>query len=423
MAFTAPAVAAILTTIFGEQAQDLARIVACTASAAKCSSQGKMDALAVGTLVSTVVSIVGVSHAVRTGAVKAEEAFASVVAALAGAFVALLKAASVDDKLDLGLFLPSFYIFLVVTFALATPFTSILDSRPAPPQPGTRGVETRVDFRLAVQGRIALAILVGLPIGALVQLASEVAWVGWQVRLWGAAKFVVAPSATVIGAGTWAIGLMDPTFREDEWKHLAPASRRRWATLYAVGAILAATGFGALFTPSVLHGAGRSAGALCVAGLLIPSLVAFWVIGRPWRQCRAPLRIVPASLLAAASAAAIACVPAFLIYRRYGSGDPPIGLHPATFVAIQAASSAAAVLTTCIACAGYTRLSRRSGKASPPAPLAGTPSGVHGHAPPAGDALPAVQARVFPVEGDGHGGVVEQRELYGQRPQDDLHPG
>jgi hypothetical protein len=124
---------------------------------------------------------------------------------------------------------------------------------------------------IALYAQILAAMLIGAVIGAVVQLIGEILWVGFGD--WGASKFVIAPSGTVIACAAWSTMLVqarDPlTFRDDM------VARRSWLLFAIVGAVLLAVGQGPLFflDKVILPTPGHWA-AVTSAALLLPGITA-----------------------------------------------------------------------------------------------------------------------------------------------------
>ncbi len=99
------------------------------------------------------------------------------------------------------------------------------------------------DRLIAVFARILGAMLIGALTGAVVQILGELIWVG--LGDWGASKFVIAPSGTVIAGAAWSMMLVqarDPVAFEGDM-----VARRNWHIFAILGAVLLAIGQGPLF--------------------------------------------------------------------------------------------------------------------------------------------------------------------------------
>jgi hypothetical protein len=329
-----PVAATIGAAIFGKYAQKLAQWVVCAHSAGakeqSCSLLAKVEALNIGTLVATMIVVVGAAAAASRGKVTSLAAALSVLGALAGALFALLEAASQSADFPIFALLPvPLYFYLICVLLFAIPLLCM----PQAPR----------DFgpAIALHLRLAAAVLVGALLGYAAQLGAELYWKGLALREFGAQKFVVAPSGTAIAAGAWAVALFDPYLRPTVWVNQR-ARRRLWLSIYGVGAVVLAGGYGALFDAHSSGVPAAMSAALVVAGLTLPGISAIALVlafcrGDAVRRNAA----IAATLLGSVMAAAVA---SGLALARVQSRLPSEGdILP--FVVAQMLASAAMVLT------------------------------------------------------------------------------
>lgn len=332
--FLLPVLATIGAAVFGKYAQKVAQWVVCAHSAGakeqSCSLLAKVEALNIGTLVVTMIVIAGAAAGASRGKVTSSTAALSIVGALAGALFALLEAASQSADFPMLALLPVplyFYLICVLLFALP-----LLLMPQAP-----RELSPAVTLHL----RLASAVLVGAFFGYSAQLGAELYWKGLALREFGAQKFVVAPSATAIAAGAWAVAFFDPYLRPAIWV-TSPDRRRLWLAIYGVGAILLAGGYGAVFDAQSGGILPMMSAALVVAGLTLPGLCAIALVLIFHRDDAFGRRsIAAAAFLGGVMAAVVATgLALFEVQSRVPSGNDIL-----PFVVAQVLASVAMVLT------------------------------------------------------------------------------
>lgn len=224
--------------MFGQYAQDVAVWLVCAHSdlikGQQCKTSAIAEALMIGTLVSTMVAVFGAAFAGHLRKETPRHVYLTVLAALGGAFLALLKASSQESKYpNPDLLGRPLYVYVVCIILFAIPLVLTPQGSGRPPR------------LLAINLRISAALLIGAVIGYVAQGAVELLWKGFGPG-WGAQKFVAAPSAIVIATGAWGVAMLDPWLRPNEWSH-EPSRRRIWLGTFFVGAVILAAGYGGLF--------------------------------------------------------------------------------------------------------------------------------------------------------------------------------
>jgi len=333
VSFFQPVAATVGGIIFGEYAHKLAQWLVCAHSVwAKnqcCSLEAKVEAINIGTLVSTIVVIVGANAAASRVKDDSFSADLSVVGALTGALLAVLDAAShgadfpVPERLPAPLY---FYVIFVLLFAI----------------PRLCMPKVPRDFApvIASRSRLAAALLVGAFLGLTAQLGAELYWKGLAFGEYGSQKFVVAPLGTAIAVGAWSVALFDPYLRPSVWVDQR-ARRRLWLSIYGAGAVVLAGGYGVLFdAPS--SGVSAATAALVVAALALPGTGAIALVLAFCRGAAVGRTVVTAAtLLGSVMAAAVASGLALAgVHSRIPSEGDVL-----PFVVAQMLGSAAMVLT------------------------------------------------------------------------------
>jgi hypothetical protein len=243
----------------------------------------------------------------------------------------LLKAAAEGDanKLPRPDLLPvPLYFYAVCVLLFAIPLVL------APRAPRDLGPA------LSLQLRLAAAVMVGAFFGYAAQLGAELYWKGLDFRGYGAQKFIVAPSATAMAVGAWAVALFDPYLRPGVWT-AAPGRRRPWVVLYTIGAVALAGGYGALFYGRAEGALATAYSALVVTGLALPALAAI-ALALVLRRAILRRRLVAAALFFSGGLAAAVSV-AFVLTGLRSDSPPANDVLP--FVVAQVLASIAVVLT------------------------------------------------------------------------------
>ena len=292
----------ICVVVFGEYAQDISEWVVCAHSVTvnhdSCALDARIEALMIGTLVTTVVAIYGTASAAQIGKKSNAEATLAVIGSLTGALFVLLKAAAKNASYpQLDLLAKPLFMYFVCVLLFAVPLMLT---------PHAKG---RLRSVVSLYLRISVAIVIGIVIGYSVQLFGELYWKGWND--WGAEKFVIAPSATVIATGAWGMALLDPWLRPGFFSRQAVHKRFVWIGLFGIGAIGLAAAYGVLFyfhDGDSIRGWIEQAGlsrfqtASVVMGLLLPGITVV-TLGYSFRPhqltvARTALVVVSAVMLA-----------------------------------------------------------------------------------------------------------------------------
>jgi hypothetical protein len=334
--------AAIASVVFGQYAQDIALWSVCAHSqivkpSRSCGHVAQIEALMAGTVVSTMVAIVAAAFAVRYGKMTGIAALAAIIGALTGSLLALFKAAAKGaDYPRPELLAKPLYFFTICVLLFALPAFLL------------RNEQRRQNSLVELYLRFATAILAGVLIGGVVQATSEFLWKG--LRWSSAAKFLVAPSGTVISTAAWAVALFDPWLRPHVWLNAKPALLRAWVCVFGAGAVVLASGYGILFSaPGDVMGA--SWVGIVYAGLLLPGIVGIAIAVAFRRSLTQPAGAATAATvgagLAAAAASGVALLRVDMQLKDFSSDDvlPFVLSHTLAGAAVAATVWAADWLT------------------------------------------------------------------------------
>ncbi len=289
---------------------------------------GSRDGIAMSTLLVTILVLSSVRVSARSPIESLHDVRANLLGALAGAFIALFKAAAPDDRLCPELLQSPLFVFVVVSILFGTPLLLVRQGN-------------EIELWLARQNRLVFAALVAFGVGAIVQILGELLWVGWTS--WGAEKFRVAPWGTVLAAGVVATALLDPALQRQTWEAIGQVRRSIWSCTYLVLAVAGTVASGLLFPPQDVT---ASKGAVVACLLFLTPLIAvplrLW-IGARWSPRTAALFVVLAAGLAGG-------VVAYLVDVAVApSGRSSLSEAPLAFVvahALAAAAAAAVALST-----------------------------------------------------------------------------
>ena len=251
--------------LVGDYAQDLAQWVVCLHSihwaGDICDGQPRAEALMIGTFLSTVVGVLAAATASRLGEQLYFDTLRAVVGVLAGATMALLKASVGETGYpDPGLFGRPLFLCVCAAFLILLPAWIL--------RPGT-GKSDRI---VAFHARIAVALLAGIFLGWTLQGVAETFWTGLE-DAFSSAKFVVAPSVTVVAMSAWGTALLLPAVAD--WR-----PGWRWPLVLLVAAALLIAAYAGIFYFSrhgngwlEIAGASRGATMALFLGLMMPPLL------------------------------------------------------------------------------------------------------------------------------------------------------
>ncbi|MEM9060367.1 MAG: hypothetical protein AAGD13_07870 [Pseudomonadota bacterium] len=262
-AATFPLLAAVTlgSVIFGDYAQDVAKWTVCLHShffvGKSCGTTAGPEAVMLGAFVATLVAILGASRAARIGEQTPREARLVMVGALAGSFFALLKAAE-NETLgypDPELLLRPIFVYVVTVTVIGFPLLA----------PGHFAGDRR--RMVSFSGLVALTLLLGALAGAFLQGIAEVFWQGTVDRT-SARKFVIAPSATVIGSAVFLRIMLHSSIEQR-------CASWRWLLTWLSLGILIVLVF-VLFVYEARHGSGWLKQASLTSGVA-KSVLLLWI--------------------------------------------------------------------------------------------------------------------------------------------------
>lgn len=195
--------AALSSVIFGDYAQEVAQWAVCLHSdlvvGDRCKDRPVREALMIGTFVSTLSAVFAAAYAGRWGDETPRAAALLVVGALAGALLALLKAAEGDGKYPApDLLARPLLIYALTAGTLLGTFALVRPDR-------------RAD-RFSLLQRVTMTLLIGAAIGGVMQGGAELVWQG-NVDRFSSSKFVVSPIAVAAGGAAFGVLALDPWLR------------------------------------------------------------------------------------------------------------------------------------------------------------------------------------------------------------------